>query len=1081
MTAIGQDALHNTAWHANLGRTDAQGNVQASILLSGKDGKIIVYDYDVANGTTYTIAKNVASVTSGALDGITALVISSGANIPQEEMYKIISNTTLTSITTNGMRSLSDLIGSEDTFNNVKTLVFEYGATQIADYYAYGWGGVTNIAFTETIKSIGKEAFEGTAWLNNQNSDYVIAGATGILIKYKGENTEVEIPDSVKAITSDVFRGNEAITKVIFVAGSMVSEIPTESFMGCTSLSEIILPSNITSVGENAFSGTAWWDNMTNNYLIINGMLVDYKGTDGNVVISAEVEKIYSYVFRGNNEITSVTFDKNCQITEVEENVFANCISLSSVTLNENIMKIAPSAFEGTAWLNLNNFIYYIDRVKGIKRIVYYAGTSSSIRIASDVTEISPYAFQGNTTMASLEFDSGSLVTSIPDYAFSGCSSLARVTLPSSIKYIGTGAFDGTPWLNNQSEEFVVVNGKLVDYNGVGGVVVLPSNVNSIDANVFSGNLNVTGIDISATSITEIPVGAFKNMTSLVDVVFNTSIIAIGEGAFEGTLWLDNQVEDYVIINSILIKYNGGEVAIIPDDVTHVNGDVFSGNTSLKEVQILGEVSLADGAFRGCASLNSVTGSISYCGQGAFEGTLVNVTVQDVYEIIDGILIGYTGSGAVVIPAEVTYIPSYVFAGRKDITSLSFGEGSDLYIEKDAFRSAVNLANVELSDRIVGVGANAFYNTKWANEYGSDYVVYNGKLMAYIGNSSSIEIPASVNAIVDGVFTGNDYIVTLTFNKTSYVNIPARAFMDCKKLNTITFPTVRFDIGEDAFLGTAWLNNKVNYVIVNGMLIDYVGTSTDLVIPSSVTKIYDYVFMGNKDITSLAFATGTNITTLNGTQFSGCTSLSVVTLPSSLTDVDIRNTFAGTAWLNNYKEDFLIVDGVLLASFVNGNTVIPSSVTRIAIGAFNGAYVTSVSFESGTTVKEIPEALFDGHSELTSVTLPETITNVGENAFRNTAWYMGLNDGAYMVGGTLLFYKGSETDIVLSTDVRYIASSAFIGMSVKSVEFISSSPASITLGENALSGVDTIYVPSGSVATYKKAWLQYEDKITAKA
>ena len=1081
LTAIGQDALHNTAWHANLGRTDAQGNVHASISLSGKDNKQIIYDYDLANGTTYTISKNVASVTPGALDGITALVVSSGANIPQEEMYAIISNSLLTSITTNGTRALSDLIGSEDTFNNVKTLAFEYGSTQVADHYAYGWGGVTNVAFTDTIKSIGKEAFEGTAWLDNQYGDYAIAGATGILIKYKGTDTEVEIPDSVKAITSDVFRGNEAITRVIFVAGSMVSEIPTESFMGCTSLAEIILPANVTSVGENAFSGTAWWDNMTSNYLIINGMLVDYKGTDGNVVISAEVEKIYSYVFRGNNEITSVTFDKNCQITEIEDNVFANCISLSSVTLNESIMRIAPSAFEGTAWLNLNNYVYYIDRVKGIKRIVYYAGTSSSIRISSDVTEISPYAFQGNTTMASLEFDSGSLVTSIPDYAFRGCSNLAKVTLPTSIKYIGEGAFEGTPWLNNKSEEFVVVNGKLVDYNGAGGTVVLPSNVSSIDVGVFSGNLNVTSIDMSATSVTEIPAGAFKNMTSLQVVIFNTSIIAIGEGAFEGTLWLNNQSEEYVVVNGILIKYNGGETATIPDDVTHVNGDVFSGNTSLTQVVILGEVSLADGAFRGCSSLTSVTGNVSYCGLGAFEGTLVNVTVQGTYEIIDGILIGYTGSGAVEIPAEVTYIPSYVFAGRKDITSLSFGDGSDLYIEKDAFRSAVNLASVELSDRIVGVGANAFYNTKWANEYGSDYVVYNNKLMAYIGNSSAVEIPANVNAIVDGVFVGNDYIITLTFNKTSYVNIPARAFMDCKKLNTITFPTVRFDIGEDAFLGTAWLNNKVNYVIVNGMLIDYVGTSTDLVIPSSVTKIYDYVFKGNTNITSLAFATGTNITTLNGEQFSGCTSLSVVTLPSSLTDVDIRKTFAGTAWLNNYAEDFLIVDGVLLASFVDGNTVIPSSVTRIAKGAFNGAYVTSVSFESGTTVKEIPEALFDGHSELNSVTLPETIVNVGENAFRNTDWYQGLNDGVYMVGGTFLFYKGNEADITLSTDVRYIASSAFAGSSVKSVTFTSSSPASITLGENALSSIDTIYVPAGSVDTYKKAWLQYEDKITAKA
>ena len=1086
LTSIGQYALHGTKWHSDLGRVDSVDNsVHALVTISGKDNKDIIYDYDVQrSGMAYTISTKVLSITPGALDGITSLTLASGANIPQEEMYRIISHEALTSLTTDGKRALSDLIGSEDTFNNVKTLTFEYGATQIADHYAYGWGGVTNVAFANSIKSIGKEAFEGTAWLNNQSSNYVIAGGTGILIKYKGSNTEVEIPEDVKAITSDVFRGNTNVTKVIFVSNSAVTEIPTESFMGCTSLTEIILPANVASVGESAFDGTPWWDNKDSNYLVINGMLVDYKGTDGKVVISSEVEKIYSYVFRGNNEITSVTFDKNCQITEIEENVFANCISLTSVTLNENIIKIEPSAFAGTAWFNTNNYIYYIDSTRGIKRIVYYAGTSNNIRIPADVTEISPYAFQGNKTIASLQFDSGSLVTSIPDYAFSGCSSLTSVTLPSSIKHIGEGAFEGTLWLKNQSSEFVIINGKVIGYNGVGGEVTLPDSVNAIDADAFSGNVIITSIDMSATSIKEIPAGAFAGMTALESIIFSQAITAIGEGAFEGTAWFNNQVAEFVVINGVLVKYNGGANAIVPEEVTYVNGDVFRGNLTLTSVEFLGEVSLAERAFADCANLTDVTGNISVCGEGAFDGTGVNFTVADDYKVIDGILIDYVGSGDVVIPAEVEYIPNYVFAGRKDVKSLSFAsdaDARDVYIEENAFRSAVNLATVELSDRIIGIGANAFYNTKWQNEYASDYVVYNGKLMAYIGEATAVEIPSDVTTFIEGVFTGNDYIVTVSFNKTSYVNIPARAFMNCKKLNTISFPTVRFDIGEDAFLGTAWHNNKINYVIVNGMLIDYVGTETDITIPSSVTKIYDYVFKGNTDITSLTFATGTNITTLNGEQFVGCTSLSLVTLPSSLNDVDIRKTFNGTAWLNNYANNFLIVDGVLLASFVNGPTVIPNSVTRIAKGAFNGAYVTTVSFDADTTVTVIPENLFAEHVELVSVTLPETIINVGVNAFSGTAWYDGLKDGAYMVGGTLLFYKGNATDIAISTDVRYIASSAFEGTSVKSVEFSSTSPVSIELGENALINMEAIYVPAEGVVAYKRAWLQYADKITAKA
>ena len=59
------------------------------------------------------------------------------------------------------------------------------------------------------------------------------------------------------------------------------------------------------------------------------------------------------------------------------------------------------------------------------------------------------------------------------------------------------------------------------------------------------------------------------------------------------------------------------------------------------------------------------------------------------------------------------------------------------------------------------------------------------------------------------------------------------------------------------------------------------------------------------------------------------------------------------------------------------------SATGASSGAFKGSAVTSVVLEEGMT--ELPAAAFNGATNLTSVTIPSTLTTVGVNAFRSTA------------------------------------------------------------------------------------------------
>ncbi len=75
---------------------------------------------------------------------------------------------------------------------------------------------------------------------------------------------------------------------------------------------------------------------------------------------------------------------------------------------------------------------------------------------------------------------------------------------------------------------------------------------------------------------------------------------------------------------------------------------------------------------------------------------------------------------------------------------------------------------------------------------------------------------------------------------------------------------------------------------------------------------------------------------------------------------------------------------------VEVDVVIPATIrgmTVLAIGdkAFEGRHLTSITFEEGSQIQSIGEMAFANNLEVTtSITLPETVTSIGANAFQNT-------------------------------------------------------------------------------------------------
>ena len=112
--------------------------------------------------------------------------------------------------------------------------------------------GLTSITIPNSVTSIGNNAFEGTAWYNNQPDGVVYAGK--VLYSYKGTmpaNTSITIKDGTLGIADDAFDDCTGLTSITIP--NSVTSIGDWAFYNCTGLTLVEIPNSVTSIGEGAF------------------------------------------------------------------------------------------------------------------------------------------------------------------------------------------------------------------------------------------------------------------------------------------------------------------------------------------------------------------------------------------------------------------------------------------------------------------------------------------------------------------------------------------------------------------------------------------------------------------------------------------------------------------------------------------------------------------------------------------------------------------------------------------------------------------------------------------------------------
>ncbi len=628
----------------------------------------------------------------------------------------------------------------------------------------------------------------------------------GVLVKYRGRQKDVVIPDGVTEIGSWAFEKRRSLVSVSIPDGvkeigrwafskccdlvtvlmsNGVEKIGEEAFSECTSLTSLVIPDSVKWIGSSAFSGcssltSVKLHNSTEIYTHVFEGCIGLADSEGFLIIG---ETLYQYF----GSETEIKIPENVKI--IGAGAFYNCSNLKSVVLSAGLSEIGEYAFYGCE--TLKNVMIPVGVTEIGNSVFSGCGALTDINLPESVLMIGDSAFEDCTSLTNIVVPEE--VKSIGHRAFAHCESLTSFTVPNSVVTLGHGAFDGCSKLEN-----VVLSQNIPNIEGYTfrncirlKTLKLPLGVKSVCENSFEGCTSLTVIEIPE-SITEIGEAAFSGCIQLQKVMMPSSVKKIERSAFR---YCSNLKEVSIKNLEAWCKISFAESEANPVYFSH--SLLLNGRPVIKLEFPETLESIQPYSFVNCESIRSATipANVKIIGDFAFSHC-INLK-------------------AVSLSCGTTEIRSGSFSGCKGLRKLTIPE-SMFRIGDAAFRQCSNLRELKIPASVANIGNFAFSGCSSLERievspdnsfFSSDQrgVLYNKTkttlLSAPGALSGNYTIPSGVRCIKDNAFSGCSRITGLAIPDSVQEIKGYHAFEGCSGLEDFTIPQSVKRIGWGALVG----------------------------------------------------------------------------------------------------------------------------------------------------------------------------------------------------------------------------------------------------------------------------------------
>ena len=331
-------------------------------------------------------------------------------------------------------------------------------------------------------------------------SSELVIDEYGTLVKYKGSEKYIILPEGIKAIGKQAFWDHWSLVSIILPEG--VQEIGNAAFYGRDRLRYVAFPSTLRTIEKDAFTSC---DSLTE------------------IVLPEGLERIGQEAFAACTSLESITFPGT--LRTISKRAFQYCTALKHVEIPEGVKTIGDYVFMECYSIE---GIRLPGTLRAVSKYAFRAcQTLKYVEIPEGIETIDSYAFMDCYSLAGIDLPS--TLRKIGNSAFNRCSSLESVVIPEGVESISSGAFA----LCEQLKSVVFVGGKMPDVPFTFGEsdFILPGRLRRIGKEAFKFCHSLKEIDIPE-GIKSIEPMTFAGCVNLAKVTLPSTLRNIGASAF---------------------------------------------------------------------------------------------------------------------------------------------------------------------------------------------------------------------------------------------------------------------------------------------------------------------------------------------------------------------------------------------------------------------------------------------------------------------------------------------------------------------------------------------------------------------